>query len=95
MRILKIYKDNCVPCHMLTFLLDDLSISVDNLEATAETVEKYSLKSVPVLLFLDDYDNVVDRILGLPTKQLLVRKLEENGYGHSILPESGSEQESS
>lgn len=72
-KILKIYADFCVPCKQLSKELEKFN-SVPIVEYDAESEEgeaicnKYNVRNVPTLIFLDQNDVVVNRITGFITK---------------------------
>ena len=79
--ITKIYKagaEHCGPCRQLKQELKDfdlipiIEIDVDEDEAFCE---KYNIKNIPVLLFCDENDNVIDRQVGFITKKDLIEKI--------------------
>lgn len=72
-KVIKIYKDGCPPCNKLSQQLDRLGIPYESVEATAEIAEKYQIRSVPVLIFTENGEEV-DRSLGLVGDGMIERK---------------------
>ena len=79
--ITKIYKvgaEWCGPCRMLKEELKDfdlvpiIEIDADEDEAFCE---KYNIKNIPILLFCDENNNVIDRQVGFITKKDLIEKI--------------------
>ena len=81
MSVTKIYKvgaEYCGPCRQLKQELKDfdlvpiIEINADEDEAFCE---KYNIKNIPVLLFCDDDDNIVDRQVGFMQKKEVIEKI--------------------
>lgn len=79
--VTKIYKVGaswCGPCRMLKQELKDFElvpiIEIDTDEDEA-FCEKYNIKNIPVLLFCDDNDNIVDRHVGFIQKKEVIEKI--------------------
>lgn len=79
--VTKIYKVGaswCGPCRMLKQELKDfelvpiIEIDADEDEAFCE---KYNIRNIPVLLFCDDNDNVLDRYVGFAQKKEIIEKI--------------------
>ena len=66
MRLLKFWKQGCVPCRYVSNLLNDLGVTYEEINAMEndELREKYKIQSVPVLILLDDDGNEVERVNG-------------------------------
>lgn len=64
MKLVKIYSQGCKPCMMLTNYLISLGVAFEEVEINDEIIEKYDITGVPVLILLDDNDNVVDKVVG-------------------------------
>jgi thioredoxin 1 len=66
MKLLKFWKQGCVPCQFVTNILDELEVEYESVNAleNEELREKYDIQSVPVLILLDDEGKFVDRVNG-------------------------------
>ena len=77
-KILKVSSSYCGPCRQLKQELKDfdlipiIEVDVDEDEAFCE---KYNIKNIPILLFCDENDNVIDRQVGFITKKDLTEKV--------------------
>lgn len=70
MKLIKLFADWCGPCKVLEKTLQDhniehRSVYIDSPEGDA-LVLKHGIKSIPTLLVLDDEDNLVRKMSGLP-----------------------------
>lgn len=65
-RLVKISKNGCVPCQVLSNYLNDKGVSFEelNVSTSPELIETYDITGVPVLILLDDNDQEVDRVVG-------------------------------
>lgn len=72
-KVIKISKKDCPPCNKLSQQLERLEIPYETVEATAEIAERYGLRTVPVLIFLEDGVEV-DRSIGLVSDGTIERK---------------------
>jgi len=72
----------CGPCKMLSPIIDQINtdfiekavvVKLD-VEENPETAAKYSIRNIPVMLFIKDGE-VVDKIVGATTKSNIVEKL--------------------
>jgi thioredoxin 1 len=82
-KILRFTANWCAPCKQLAKTLNDffkIPIEIIDVDNNAEYVEKYSIKSVPVLLFLDKDGNVLDRLNGA----VPLNKIEETISKHKL-----------
>lgn len=67
MKVIKLYKDNCVPCTQVTDFLNRENIaheSFDAFNAGADIAMREGIMSVPHLMLIDDEDNVVFSVNG-------------------------------
>lgn len=64
-KIIKFSKDGCVPCQLISNILNDQGIEYEEINAleNEEMREKYEIQSVPVTILLDG-DKVIDRVNG-------------------------------
>jgi len=73
----------CGPCKMIGPIIDELSTEYDgkatigkvNVDNNPETSFKYGVRSIPTILILKDGE-VVDKHVGVTTKQVLMEKIE-------------------
>ena len=75
----------CGPCRMITPIIEELSkeyegkamIGKVNVDENPEVSMKYGIRSIPTMLVLKNGE-VVDKQVGVTTKQKLVDKIEAN-----------------
>jgi thioredoxin 1 len=75
----------CGPCRMITPIIEELSKEYDgkatigkvNVDENPEVSMKYGIRSIPTILILKDGE-IVDKQVGVTTKQKLVDKIEAN-----------------
>ncbi|GAB1396543.1 MAG TPA: thioredoxin [Saprospiraceae bacterium] len=73
----------CGPCRMITPIIEDLSKDYDgkatigklNVDDNPNVSMKYGIRSIPTILFIKNGE-VVDKQVGVTTKQAMVQKLE-------------------
>ena len=61
MKILKFYTETCVPCKVITKILDKIDgIEVESINAieNVDAVDKYNICTTPTLIFLKDGEEV-------------------------------------
>lgn len=70
-RILKFYADWCSPCRVLDNKLDGLDIPIQkvNIELDVDATMKYSVRSVPQLIFVSEDGTELKRLNGVVEKQ--------------------------
>lgn len=81
--IVDFYADWCGPCKMMSPVIDELAedyegkakIGKVNTDENRETASKYSVMSIPTIIFIKDGE-VADQIVGAVPKTLLEQKLE-------------------
>lgn len=68
MKILKFYSNTCGPCKALEKNLQEAGVDYESIDVENEEdlVDKYSVRSVPTLLKIDE-DKVVARNIGVMT----------------------------
>lgn len=68
-KILKLGAPWCGPCKALDEQLKLISVPVEhyNVDENEEIAEKYNIRNIPVLIFLDENDNEVARKVGMVT----------------------------
>jgi thioredoxin 1 len=75
----------CGPCRAITPIIEDLAKEYDgkvtvgklNVDDNPEVAMKYGIRSIPTILVLKDGE-VVDKTIGVTTKQALADKIEAN-----------------
>ena len=87
MKLLNFSASWCAPCKMFKPVLkevtDTLAISVEwlDIEKNEELTNKYSIRSVPTTIILDDAGYQIDIIVGTINKHELLSKLKGNTNG--------------
>jgi thiol-disulfide isomerase/thioredoxin len=84
----KVLKEKVFPDLSLQADLDKFIILRINGEENSELVTKYNIKAYPTILFLDKSGYILDKLVGLPSTELLLQKLKssyENKNIESIL----------
>ena len=77
-KIYKVGSEWCGPCRLLKQELKDFNlVPIIEIDADEDEIfcEKYNIKNIPVLLFCDENDNVIDRQVGFITKKDLIEKI--------------------
>jgi thioredoxin 1 len=71
-KILKLFKDGCVPCQNVSNFLDELNVEYDSINVfeRPEVAAQYNLSSVPVTILLNDKDEEVYRSIGFKPNEL-------------------------
>ncbi len=83
MKIIKISAEWCGPCKVLEQNLIDLhvdhtTVDVDtDIKEEIEILEKYSIRNVPTMLFFDDNDVFIDKVVGSLGRADLQNKITE------------------
>lgn len=72
MKLLKLEKNNCKFCNMVSGFLDDNNVEYEtkNLDVNPEYGSKYQIMGVPVTILLDDEGNEVKRSIGYKQNEL-------------------------
>lgn len=80
-KIIKIGTKWCGPCKSLSPIFDkvsknssfdDIEFDVIDAEENADFSEKYEIRTVPTILFMDENDNEVKRSMGSMTEKQLI-----------------------
>lgn len=74
MKIFKFYADWCGPCKALTKTLDSMNINVIPIDIESDENDlttKFKIRSVPTLIFVDDNDNELDRLIGMQSSETI------------------------
>lgn len=70
MKLIKLYADWCGPCKVLEKMLKDHdikheSVNIDSLDGEGLSI-KHNVRAIPTLLVLDENNNLVRKMTGLP-----------------------------
>ena len=83
-KIVKFEADWCMPCKVLTNLLNDkdfkgIEIKVIDIEEDVnfELVQEYQVRSIPTLFYYQD-DKLIGKTIGLQTKEEILKIFEKN-----------------
>lgn len=70
MKLIKLYADWCGPCKVLERMMRDLDIKHENVNIDSPDGEglsiKHNVRAIPTLLVLDENDNLIRKMTGLP-----------------------------
>lgn len=71
-KLIKIYKQNCNPCTMVSGFLDSKEVPYEEFDVMENTdlAVKYGIMTVPVTILLDDEGNEVSRSTGFKPPEL-------------------------
>ena len=79
MRLLKFEASWCGPCKMLSKTMEDIAfpfpIEVIDVDQNTAAAVEYGIRGVPHLILLDENNNIVKRIGGNVSKDVLVEQL--------------------
>lgn len=79
MKLLKFQASWCQPCKTLTNLLSTMQIpfpvEVIDADENKDLLQKYNVRSIPVLILLDENNNEIDRLTGSTTKDKITALL--------------------
>lgn len=79
MKLLKLEKYNCAPCKMVESLLEDSGADYEkvNIEDNPDVAMQYGVMGVPVVILLDE-DEEVERVVGFDPPKImnLINKVE-------------------
>ena len=69
-KVVKLYADWCGPCKVLERMMRDLDIKHENVNIDSHDEEglsiRHSVRAIPTLLVLDENDNLIRKMTGLP-----------------------------
>ena len=69
-KVVKLYADWCGPCKVLEGMMRDLDIKHENVNIDSPDGEgltiKHNVRAIPTLLILDENDNLIKKMAGLP-----------------------------
>lgn len=86
MKLLKFQASWCQPCKVLTSILNTMQIpfpvEVIDADENKDMLQKYNVRSVPVLVLLDENNNEIDRLTGIATKDKITALLNK-GTNHA------------
>ena len=71
-KLIKLYKQNCNPCTMVTGFLDNKEVQYESFDIMQNTdlAVKYGIMSVPVVLLTDDEGKEISRSTGFNPPEL-------------------------
>ena len=79
--VVNFYSDSCMKCLMLSPIIEDLAENLNevnfvkiNVEDNEEIAQKYSVSSIPCLVFIKN-GSEVDRIVGTHSSELIETKI--------------------
>lgn len=87
LKVMDFYAEWCGPCRMLSPIIKELMdeygdgeesgviIEKINVDEHKELAEKYSIRSIPAIVFEKD-DEVLEKVTGLQSKAVLVAKID-------------------
>ena len=79
MKLLKFQASWCQACKTLTSLLSTMQIpfpvEVIDADENKDLLQKYNVRSIPVLILLDENNNEIDRLTGSTTKDKITALL--------------------
>lgn len=72
MELLKLYKDGCKPCELVSMFLKSKYVQATEIDVydRPDQAMKYGIMSVPVVILLDDDSNEVRRSTGFVQSEL-------------------------
>jgi thioredoxin 1 len=80
-KVLRFTATWCQPCKSLEAMLNTTEtkaiINKIDIDEDNETPITFGVRSVPTMIKLDEHDNVIDRITGVPTKEKLMEFLND------------------
>lgn len=69
-KVVKLYADWCGPCKVLERMMRDLDIKHENVNIDSPDGDglsiKHNVRAIPTLLVLDENDNLIRKMTGLP-----------------------------
>ncbi len=73
----------CGPCKALTPILEEVAAELGdaamvfkvNVDENQEVAQQYSVRAIPTLLFFDKEGKMVDQVVGLTSKEDLIKRL--------------------
>lgn len=73
-KILKFSASWCNPCKALAKQLNGITLPITSYDVDEheDLVEKYNIRNVPTLIFVNDADNELKRLVGVVTKQKVI-----------------------
>lgn len=82
-KLLKFYGTYCAPCKQLHKIIESaqLPVPVENIcieDADDEILTKYQIKGVPVLILLDENENVLWKHVGMISADQLIQKINDH-----------------
>lgn len=80
-KMIEFFSENCAPCKILEPILNEIekenkvTIAKINIDNNKDLIEVYDISSVPTILFLDGKGNILDRKIGLASKEEILNTL--------------------
>lgn len=79
MKIIKLYADWCGPCKVLEQRMQELDVNYTNVNIESSEGEYYTdtyeVAAVPTILTFDEFDNLINKISGVPATMEDLKKI--------------------
>lgn len=80
MKLLKFEAPWCTKCHTMTKLLEEMDLPFPiekvNIDVERDAALEYGVRGIPHMILLDENNNIIVRISGTATKQVLQEAFE-------------------
>jgi thioredoxin 1 len=80
-RLIKFQAGWCSPCKQLTKTMDEMDIKIPisyvDIDSQTDVAVTYGVRSIPTMIILDEYENVISKLMGNHTKEAITEFLGE------------------